>query len=160
MGEGPVNLQVSRGDLKSLPVTLQAQSVAPGLFMFDPENRRYAAATHANGTLIGKASLYPGATTPARPGEVIVLWGTGFGKTSPDIPAGEIVSVPARMIASPVVTIGGVTADVLYAGLSGAGLYQINVKVPDGVPDGDLPVVVQTDGARTQEGAFLTVQRQ
>lgn len=159
LGEGPVIVQVSRGDLRSSPVTVQAQRLAPGLFLFDPENRRYAIATHADGSLVGKTSLYPGATTPARPGEVVILWGTGFGATTPDIPAGEVVSVPARLAATPVVTIGGVTADVLYAGLSGSGLYQINIKVPEGVSDGDQPVVVQIEGARTQAGAFVTVQR-
>jgi uncharacterized protein (TIGR03437 family) len=115
--------------------------------------------TRANGALVGKATLYPGATSPARPGEIVVLWGTGFGRTTPDIPDGEVVAVPARLVATPVVTIGSVTAEVLFAGLSASGLYQINVKVPDGVPDGDLPVLVQIDGVRTQDGAFVTVQR-
>ncbi len=67
--------------------------------------------------------------------------------------------MPARLATQPVVTIGGVTADVVYAGLSGPGLYQINVIVPDGVPDGDLPIVVQAEGVRSQENAFITVQR-
>ncbi len=156
---GPAVIELSRGALKSSPVTAQAQSIAPGLFMFDPENRRYAATTRANGSLVGKTSLYPGATSPARPGEIIVLWGTGFGRTTPDIPDGEVVTVPAQLVATPVVTIGAVTAEVLYAGLSASGLYQLNVKVPDGVPDGDLPVLVQINGVRTQDGAFVTVQR-
>jgi uncharacterized protein (TIGR03437 family) len=156
---GPAVVEVSRGELKSLPATVPAQRVAPGLFMFDPENRRYVAATHANGSLVGKASLYPGATTPARPNQVIVLWATGFGETTPDIPAGEVVVVPARLRATPVVGIGGVSAEVLFAGLSGSGLYQVNVKVPDGVPDGDQAVEVQVEGVRSQAGAFLTVQR-
>ena len=156
---GPAVIELSRGALKSAPVTAQAQSIAPGLFMFDPENRRYAAVTRSNGSLVGKTSLYPGATTPAHPGEIIVLWGTGFGRTTPDIPDGEVITVPAQLTATPVVTIGAVTAEVLYAGLSASGLYQLNVKVPDGVPDGDLPVLVQINGARTQDGAFVTVQR-
>jgi uncharacterized protein (TIGR03437 family) len=156
--EGPAIVEVSRGALKSSPVTVQAQRVAPGLFMFDPENRRYAAVTHVNGTLVGKTSLYPGATTPARPGEVITLWGSGFGRTTPDIPDGEVVGVPGRLIATPVVTIGGITADVQFAGLTGPGLYQINVKIPDAAPDGDVSVLVQVDGARSQDNAFVTVQ--
>lgn len=159
LAPGPAIVEVSRGALKSQPVTVQAQLLAPGLFMFDPENRRYAAVTHANGSLVGKASLYPGATTPARPGEIIAFWGTGFGRTTPDVPDGEIVLAPARLIATPLVTIGGVTADVQFAGLTGSGLYQINVTVPQGVPDGDLPVVVRIEASQTQENAFITVQR-
>ena len=158
LAEGPAIIEVSRGALKSSPLTVQAQHVAPGLFLFDPENRRYAAVTHANGSLVGKASLYPGATTPARPGEVITLWGTGFGRTTPEIPNGELVSVPGPLILPPVVTIGGITADVQFAGLTAPGLYQINVTVPAAAPDGDLTVVVQAEGARTQDNAYITVQ--
>ena len=42
---------------------------------------------------------------------------------------------------------------------AGTVMYQVNVKVPDGIPDGDLPVLVQIDGVRTQDGAFVTIQR-
>jgi uncharacterized protein (TIGR03437 family) len=55
--------------------------------------------------------------------------------------------------------IGGAQADVQWAGISGAGLWQINVKVPDTLPDGDALVVAQVGGLQTQGGAYLTVQR-
>jgi uncharacterized protein (TIGR03437 family) len=58
------------------------------------------------------------------------------------------------------VTIGGVEAPVLYGG--GApnliGTYQFNITVPD-VPNGDQAVVVETGGVRTQQNAFITIQR-
>jgi uncharacterized protein (TIGR03437 family) len=159
IAEGSATVVLSRGDLKSSPVPVQVQRVAPALFQFEPENRRYSIAVHADGSLVGKATLFPGATTPARPGEIIILWGTGFGPTIPDIPKGEAVTAALPLAATPVVTVGGSAAEVLYAGLSGTGLYQINIRVPPGAPDGDLALSIQLENGRTQEGAVLTVQK-
>jgi uncharacterized protein (TIGR03437 family) len=157
--EGAAIVEVTRGGVKSEAVSVLVQHVAPALFMFDPENRRSTAATHVDNTLVGKTSLYEGASTPAHPGEVITLWGAGFGRTDPAIPEGQIASGGRPLIAQPVVTIGNVRADVLFAGLTAAGLYQFNVRVPDSLPDGDQPVAILVEGSTTQENAFVTVQR-
>jgi hypothetical protein len=53
-------------------------------------------------------------------------------------------------------SIGGLPAEVLFAGLTFAGVFQVNLRVPDGVPDGELPVVLTTEGRSTQPGAVLT----
>src|SRR5207302_1388098 len=55
------------------------------------------------------------------------------------------------------VTIGGVVATVLWAGLVGAGLYQINIRVPASVADGDQAVVAMVGGLSSQSGALLKV---
>ena len=157
--DGPAVVEVSRGSLKSQPFTVQVQRAAPGLFMFDPENKRYVAASRNDGSIIGKPTLYPGATTPARPGEVISLWGTGFGMTDPAVPEGQIVPSPLRLAATPIVTIGGATAEVLFAGLTTPGLYQFNVRIPDTVPDGDALVRIQVEGTATQDNAYITIGR-
>jgi len=48
---------------------------------------------------------------------------------------------------SPVtVTIGGANATVLFAGLVGPGLYQINVTVPSTLADGDQAVIATVAG--------------
>jgi uncharacterized protein (TIGR03437 family) len=159
LAEGPAVIEVNRGVLKSQSVTAQVARVAPGLFMFEPESSKYVAATRTDGSLVGKASLYPGSTTPAKAGDVITLWGTGFGRTDPATPIGEVPSAPLRLVATPVVTIAGATAEVLFAGLTTPGLYQLNVRVPQGVPEGDVLVRVQMEGASTQDAAFLTIGR-
>jgi uncharacterized protein (TIGR03437 family) len=46
---------------------------------------------------------------------------------------------------------------LLFAELKTPGLYQLNVRAPRAVPDGDLLVRVATEGASTHEGAFLTI---
>jgi uncharacterized protein (TIGR03437 family) len=54
--------------------------------------------------------------------------------------------------------IGGVRAQVSFAGVSGAGLDQFNVTVPSGLPDGDAALVATVSGVSTQPNVFLTVQ--
>jgi uncharacterized protein (TIGR03437 family) len=156
---GPVQVQVTAAQ-GSTTASAVLQPLAPGLFLFDRENRRYAAAQHAAGYgLVGKPGLYPGSTTPAKPGEMVVFYGTGFGPTNPPLPAGRVITQPAPL-ANPVrVTIGGVPAYVGWAGLSAPGLYQFNVKIPEALPDGDAAVVVEVAGLPAQGNVFLTVQR-
>jgi len=55
------------------------------------------------------------------------------------------------------VTIGGMPADVSWAGLVAPGLYQINVAIPAALADGDHTVVASTAGSSTQSGALVKV---
>jgi uncharacterized protein (TIGR03437 family) len=65
----------------------------------------------------------------------------------------------APLVTVPTVRIGNVPAQVQFAGLSGAGLYQLNVVVPD-VPNGDQAVVAELPGGlSTQANSFITIQR-
>jgi uncharacterized protein (TIGR03437 family) len=140
----------------SAVMTLAIQQTAPALFLYDADGRRYAAAQHVGYSIVGRTGLYAG-STPARPGEIVILYGTGFGATAPTVPAGYLVTQAARLARPVTVRIGGVDAAVDWAGLSGAGLYQFNVRVPAGLPDGDATVVVEIDGVRTQDGVYLTI---
>jgi len=97
-------------------------------------------------------------TQPAQPGETILLYGTGFGPTSPALPTAQLVTTPAVLANSVQVTIGGVTAAVVYAGLVEPGLYQLNVTVPT-LSNGDAPVVATIGGVSSQTGVSVTVQQ-
>ena len=70
---------------------------------------RYLAATHVNGSLLGPTNLYPGSTTPAKPGEIVVLYANGFGPTSTPVVNGS-ASQSGTLSPLPVVKIGGVPA--------------------------------------------------
>jgi len=159
--EGPVAVEVVTPQGRGAPVTVQKQRFAPGFFMLDPEGRKYLAAVHADGTLLGKPGLFGTAvpTRPAKPGDVILLFGTGFGPTDPAAPEGQIVTQVGRLLSSVTMRIGGVVADVAFAGLVGAGLYQFNVIVPS-LPDGDHAAVAEIGGFRSQATAFITVRTQ
>jgi uncharacterized protein (TIGR03437 family) len=106
--------------------------------------------------------LYPNATsTPAKPGEVIVLYATGFGPTAPPTPSGQIVTTAAQLVdpSAVAVWIGGIPGHVEFAGITMAGVWQINLRVPDSLPDGDAVVVSEIGGLRSQDNAFITVRQ-
>jgi uncharacterized protein (TIGR03437 family) len=135
--------------------TATMQTVCPGLFMYDATN---VAAQHVGYSIVAPAGLYPG-STPARPGEVIILYATGFGPTLPPTPSGQIVpSAPVVDLSAIAMTIGGRPAQVQWAGIVGAGLWQLNVQVPADVPAGNAAVVAQIGGKSTQSGASIAIQ--
>ena len=150
----------------SLPLTVQKKRYAPALFLYDPQNRRYAASLVADGSArVGRANLFGGPidlpVRPARPGEYITLFGSGFGATSPAYTPGQIPSA-SPLPTKPTITIGGVTAtgSFDYAGLNGfIGVYQFNVPIPANLPDGDHEVVITYQGETSQRGVYVTVGR-
>jgi uncharacterized protein (TIGR03437 family) len=133
------------------------QTFLPGLFTFDGT---YVAAYHEDYTKVGRTDLLPGeTTTPARIGEVVTIWGTGFGPSNPPSPAGQVVAQAADLANAVTVRIAGVRATVRWAGISSAGLCQMDVVVPTGTADGDWPVVAEVGGVQSQSRALITVRR-
>jgi uncharacterized protein (TIGR03437 family) len=128
---GIVTVTVARQGAAGPTVKVQLNSTSPGLF---PWNGNNAIATHLSGALIT-------ATAPAAAGEIIVIYAAGLGRVSPDTTSGRLVTSAATIVAGPQtqVTLAGVavpSANILYAGLAPgfAGLYQINLRVPDLLP--------------------------
>jgi uncharacterized protein (TIGR03437 family) len=101
---------------------------------------------------------------PAKPGDIVSLFGTGFGDTNPSVNPGALATGQATITEPVTVQIGGVTlasSDVLYAGLSPgsiSGLYQFNVRIPATTPNGDVPVSITIGGVETPS-ATLPVQQ-
>jgi uncharacterized protein (TIGR03437 family) len=160
---GPVEVKVSVGSNMSSPAIAQLNKYSPAFFMFDPQGRKYIAAQIARldggVDLLGPPGLFGSAATtrPAKPGDIIILYGTGFGPTNPPVPVGEVFSGAAPTSDPVVLTIGGVAAKVQFAGISGAGLYQLNVVVPE-LADGDQKAVATIGGFNSQDNAFIVVK--
>jgi uncharacterized protein (TIGR03437 family) len=157
---GAVSVQVTTAAGPSNTATATLAPVAPAYFCFDPQNRRYAAAVSGTGDYLGPVGLYSGtvATRPAQPGEIILLFGTGFGLTSPVVASGSAFSGAAPLVTAPRILIGGLPAEVLFGGLTGPGLYQFNLRVPD-LPDGDHEIVAELSGVTSPGGVYLNVKR-
>ncbi len=152
---GNVTVQVTNGGLAGSVFTVPAQAETPSFFVFGPGP--HVAAEHANGAYLGPATLYPGVTTPAKPGETVVLFGTGFGVTTPPVVTGSAVQ-SGTLATPPVIQIGGIPATVLFAGLVAPGEFQFNVVVPPNAPAGDNTVTAQHNGVMTQGGVLLRVE--
>jgi uncharacterized protein (TIGR03437 family) len=152
---GPIHVVATQQGLSGASFTVPAQPISPAFFQF--KAGPYIAATHADGTLLGPANLYPGVTSPAKPAEIIVLYATGFGQTSVPVVSGSRFQ-SGTLSPLPVITIGGVKATVQFAGLVEPGEFQFNVVVPPGTPDGDQTVTAAYGGLTTQAGALITIQ--
>ncbi len=131
----------------------------PGFFQVDAAGQ--VAALLSDGRALGRLPDDPatGAKwTVARPGDIIAIYGTGFGPTDPAVEPGFIYSGAAALVAKGTlrVSIGGVEAKVEFAGQSGGGLNQINVVVPS-LPRGDHEILAIIDGALTQFAGKLAV---
>jgi uncharacterized protein (TIGR03437 family) len=155
LASGQVQVKVTTGGATSAAFAAQAQEYLPTFFLFGPGP--YVVGTHAPVGDLGPTSLYPGLTTPAAPGEEVVLYATGFGPISPPVVAGSAVQWGSLPVL-PIVKIGGLSAFVAFAGLVTPGLYQFNVVVPVSVPNGDNTLIAQYAGFTTQSGVLLTVQ--
>lgn len=97
------------------------------------------------------------ATAAAKPGDTLELYGTGFGPTSPTASDGVVFSGAYPTTNAVTVTVGGIQANVLWAGLVAAGLYQINVTIPTGLADGDYAVVASIAGLNSQSNALVKI---
>ena len=146
---GSVQVEVTTAKQQSNSLAAQKQQFAPSFFTFGGTS---VAAVHADGTLVT-------ASSPAHPNEVVQLYGTGFGPTSPAIPTAQLVTTPAMLANTAQVTIGGANATVAYAGLVEAGLNQLNVTIPASTPNGDAAITASIGGIQTQAGVSITVQQ-
>jgi len=109
---------------------------------------------------------------PARQGDYIQIYATGLGTATADgtpqgqrLATGEIAPADGSTIYgrvyTPTVTIGGAPAAVIFSGVAPgyAGLYQINVQIPDSAPDGDdVPITVSILGSAS-DSATIALKR-
>jgi uncharacterized protein (TIGR03437 family) len=120
-------------------VTIPLSSTAPGFFL----SSNVAIAQDQNFKLITSSN-------PAVPGQAIVLYCNGLGPVTNQPASGAPASGTSisSTTTTPVVTIGGQTAQVLFSGLAPGfvGLYQVNVNVPSGLSAGNQAITIAIGG--------------
>lgn len=153
--QGMAEVAVSyQGQTAAASVLIQAAS--PGVFTANASGRGQAAALNQDGTLNSAAA-------PAHAGDIVVLYLTGEGQTMPAGVDGTLAAPPLPApIASVMATVGGLLAQVKYAGGAPgevAGLMQLNIQLPAGVSTGDaVPVMITIGTASTQQGVTLAIR--
>lgn len=163
---GPVPVIVNYRGQPSAPVTIAINAVQPGLYapaLFNLSGKQYLAAIHAaTGGFVGNGKISGLATTPAVPGETLIVYGIGFGPLEPGgvAMAGHIVQGQAILTTLLQFNFGNLPAPILYQGLNpgSVGLYQFNVIVPLSAPNGDVPVTVTLDGTPISQTLSIPVQ--
>ena len=151
---GPVTLQLVVDSLAGPAVPILLQTAAPSLFQSDATT---VLAEHLDYSLITAAS-------PAKPGEVVVLYASGLGPTSPPAVPDQIPEQAATItpMSSFTMLINGVAVNsqqILYAGVTPmfAGLFQINVRLPDNSPS-NPEIRIGYAGIMSPPGRTLPVQ--
>ncbi len=147
----------------SAPYDLTINAVEPGLLAppnFNIGGTQYVVAQYADGTYALETGAVAALTSrPAVPGDILVIYGVGFGPVTPDIPAGQLVGI-ANTLASDFSTfIGGVQCQVQYDGLAPGytGLYQFNIVVPSGVAAGPALLTLSVDGINGTQTIYVAI---
>ena len=134
-GAGAANSPALAGGPPSNTITAPVRTAAPGIFV----------TVRADGSLVT-------AERPAAASDVLIIYATGLGAVDqPVITGGPAPGNPVAGVTNNVtVRFGNVAAtEVFFAGLTPGfvGLYQINVRVPTGVPVGaTTPLTVSAAG--------------
>jgi uncharacterized protein (TIGR03437 family) len=148
-------VQVQSGSSFSIPIDFKVVDAAPGIFTIGTTGRGPALALNADST-------QNSVLNPAPRGTVIVFYLTGEGQTDPPGQDGRIIATDVRKPLLPVTaTIGGVAADVQYAGSVPSlisGMCQVNVRIPDTLDTGTQPVEIQIGGIPSQRGVTIEVR--
>ena len=154
------NLGVTETGLFDTAAT-QSSQYGPAFFLW-PNNQ--IVATRQDYSYAAKPGTFAGlATVAAKPSDVIILWGAGFGPTTPAVPLGYVTPSDTTYSTStlPAVTVDNISATVYGAALAPgfAGLYQVAIQVPASLGSGDWPIVATIGGVSSPSGMVLTVQQ-
>jgi uncharacterized protein (TIGR03437 family) len=150
----------------SAPVQAQIVASQPGIFTLNSEGTGQAVLVNlADYTIAAPSGSTPGGH-PIPRGQSAYFYLTGLGAMTPSVPDGSGTCPASNGIcnanAMPTVFVGGVQAQVLFAGQAAPypGVQQINLTIPSNAPTGDAVslVVISADGTVTSNTATIAVQ--
>jgi len=138
MSPGTATVQVTQSGMSTVQ-TINVVTYSPGIFILDQAG---TGAFFHNSTF----TVVTG-SSPANPGEAIVIYATGLGPVSPAGVSGASPSL-ASTVTRPTVTLGGVSCNILYSGLAPelVSVYQIDITVPSGLSAGNQPLQIGIGG--------------
>ncbi len=148
-------MQVEYQGFPSGTLALDVAPTSPALFTLNGSGAGPGAILNQNGTVNTAAN-------PAARNSVIVLFATGEGQTVPPGVDGRLARTPLIRPVAPVsAQVGGLDAKVTYAGGAPglpAGVLQVNVQLPAGLPSGDVLVVLKIGVANSGPGVTVVLQ--
>jgi len=154
-GESSSWVTATANSVISLPQPAPVGLTDPGIFSLGaPES--------GQGAIVNLAGIVVDANSPAHAGDYLEIYATGLGAVTntPQTGAVALVTPLSYLIGNATVTIGGVAAPVIFAGLAPGyvGLYQVNAQVPPGVAAGDAVPVILSTGAIASNTVTISVR--
>jgi uncharacterized protein (TIGR03437 family) len=147
-----VSMVVSNNGVPSVPTLVSIAPFSPGIFGYNTASGIFALAYTYNDAMFAwpTGSVQGLSTHPAAPGSLVIVYANGLGAVDQTIPDGAAPgAVLTNVSTQPVVLIGGVSAQVAFAGLSPQfpGVNQLNIIIPANAPTGSaVPIQVQVGG--------------
>jgi uncharacterized protein (TIGR03437 family) len=165
LARGPVSVVVTTA-AGTATSTVTLSDFAPSFVLLEPSFvsgvilRPDGSGTFGGGTYdilgpTGNSFGYP--TVSAQPGDIVELFGVGFGPTTPAVSAGAVFLGTAPVNNTISLYINNVLVQPTFVGLTSAGLYQINLIVPPGLGEGAVPIQLSAGGMQTQMGVLFSL---
>ncbi len=159
---GTSNVIVSSNDAPSSPQAVTMVAQAPGIFTIPPGVGNAVLVNLTDGSVAGPTNANIGLTThPIPRGTAAFFYATGLGAVTPPEADGAADSIIHNANALPKVMIGGISAQVLFAGLAPGfpGVYQVNIVIPQNAPTGNgISVQIESaDGTVTSAASIATI---
>jgi uncharacterized protein (TIGR03437 family) len=135
---------------------ITVKSAAPDFFLLFYKSTQ-GAILNQDGTLNSQAH-------PAKPGDIVAIWGTGGGAISPALETGSFAPLAtlSHLTQTPSILIdAGLTSEVTYAGSAPtvvSGVFQINFRVPESILPGTHTVDVNIGPASSSPMARVTME--
>ena len=143
------------GPSQNLPAPVTVVPDAPGLFQQMVDNQAFAVATHADGSPVT-------ASSPAQVGELLTVYGTGFGSTNPPRLAGFAIPPQPQFVLQDPVTIaigaGTITPQSAFAAPGQIGVDAIQFQVTDSSLSGTNATLSVSVNGQNSNTVFLPVQ--
>ena len=157
-----VEVSVEGQSQSSTPQTFFVDALSPGIFIVGAGQGAILNAVELDQgikSLAAAVGSFPNAR-PARPGETVVIFCTGLGRVNDPVPTGVLPSGLHTTVEPTTVIIDGLPVVPDYAGLApgNAGLYQVNVRVPNGMRLGNNIAVALKIGVATSNTVTIAVQ--
>ncbi len=135
--------------------TFSLAAFSPGIFSINAQGT-------GQGAILNSSNLLVDSANPATPGTTVIeIYATGLGAVSnqPATGAAAPSSPLASTATAPSVSIGGVSAPVMFSGLAAGlvGVYQVNALVPAGAPSGNAVAVAISIGSLISNTVTMAV---
>ena len=169
LSPGGARIDVSRDGVTGNSISAPVFERSPGIFRIGVEN--YGAivnASQGNFPLPSEFSRPGLSASPARPGDVIVIFATGLGPVDNPVPTGEATpdSPLARTLERPNVNYStspfGLSERAAFSGLSPrfVGLYQVNVDIPEtAATNARTPITLEFNDGTSSNTVHIAVER-
>lgn len=166
---GPAQVIVSNAQGSSAPFTVNVAPQQPTLLapaQFVISKNQYVGALlppdYATTFALPTGAIAGVPSRPAKPGEVVVLYGLGFGPVTQNVPVGTIAPAQTTSLNSALhVLFNQTEGAVPFAGLAPGfvGLYQINVVVPQVADNDAVPLTFTLGGTPGAQTLYIAVHQ-